>query len=66
MRVLKRGDVDQDDALAVIVEAVLEFIVHDVTGGGERGESALSPRCCSPCDDCPCNSGRSATLVGDV
>jgi hypothetical protein len=32
MRVLKRGEVDQDMALAVVVEAVLEFIVHDVTG----------------------------------
>ena len=34
MRVLKRGDIGQEDALSVVVEAVLEFIVHDVTGGG--------------------------------
>lgn len=32
MKALKRGHVDQDVVLALVVEAVLEFLVHDVTG----------------------------------
>jgi predicted alpha/beta-hydrolase family hydrolase len=31
--VLKRGPVTQDEALGIVVEAVLEFVVRDVVGG---------------------------------
>jgi predicted alpha/beta-hydrolase family hydrolase len=33
-RVPKRGPVTADEAMAIIVEAVLEFVVRDVVGGG--------------------------------
>jgi hypothetical protein len=32
--VLKRGPVTAEDAMAIIVEAVLEFVVRDVAGAG--------------------------------
>jgi uncharacterized protein len=32
-KVPKRGPVSQDEALAIIVEAVLEFVVRDIAGG---------------------------------
>jgi hypothetical protein len=32
MKVLKRGPIEQSDALGIVVEAVLEFLVRDVVG----------------------------------
>ena len=36
-KVLRRGDVTQDEALGIIVEATLEFIVRDVVGNRSVG-----------------------------
>ena len=38
LKVPKRGPVSQDDALAIVVEATLEWIVRDVVGNAvQRG-----------------------------
>ncbi|HYO39626.1 MAG TPA: alpha/beta family hydrolase [Nocardioidaceae bacterium] len=43
-RVPKRGPVTADEAMAIIVEAVLEFVVRDVVGTPPRGRLATGNR----------------------
>ena len=43
-KVPKRGPVTAEDAMGIIVEAVLEFVVRDVVGGPSRPGGNRNPR----------------------